>query len=86
MTAERPDLHSYLEASAAAAPESIAVEELGEVRIDYASLDALSDRVRDRLVALGVGPGDRVGMCLPKTIDAVAVIFCVLQHRIVYGR
>lgn len=84
MTAERPDLHSYLEASAAAAPESIAVEEPGEVRIDYASLDALSDRVRDRLVALGVGPGDRVGMCLPKTIDTVAVIYGVLKCGAAY--
>ncbi len=78
------DLHGYLEASARATPDAIALEESGDARIDYQDLDALSDRVRDRLIFQGVGPGDRVGLCLPKTIDTVAAIFGILKCGAAY--
>jgi len=65
----------YLSAGLAARPDHAAVEEPGRGRLSYRELASLSDRLRDRLVALGVRPGDRVGICLPKSIDAVAAIF-----------
>lgn len=53
-------------------------------RITYAELDRLSDRVRDRLVHLGVGSGDRVGLQLHKSIDGVAAIFGILKAGAAY--
>ena len=48
-------------------------------RMDYATLERLSDRTRDRLAAFGVRRGDRVGVYLSKSADAVAVIFGILK-------
>jgi amino acid adenylation domain-containing protein len=77
-------LHQYLSASARRRPDHVAVEEESGVGIPYRDLDALSDRVRDRLARLGVRSGDRVGLCLPKTIDAVAAIFGILKAGAAY--
>ncbi|MFN8019604.1 MAG: AMP-binding protein [Acidimicrobiales bacterium] len=41
-------------------------------RWSYADLDAAADRAAHALVALGVGPGDRVGASLPNEADVVA--------------
>ena len=48
------------------------------------SLDRLSDQLRDRLAALGVGRGDRVGIYLRKSVDAVAAIFGILKTGAAY--
>ena len=78
-------LHDYLEASARRCAGRDAVEEAqGERRISYAALDAVSDRLRDRLVASGVQRGDRVGICLNKSIDAGASIFGILKAGAAY--
>jgi amino acid adenylation domain-containing protein len=52
--------------------DHVAVEDPPTGQITYRDLAALSDRVRDRLVALGVRRGDRVGVYVRKSIDAVA--------------
>ena len=65
-------LHDVLSRSAAVHPERVAVREPAGASLTYRQLDELSDRLRDRLVALGVGRGDRVGIHLRKSIDAVA--------------
>ena len=44
----------------------------------------MSDRLRDRLRAMGVRPGDRVGIYLRKSIDAVAAIFGILKAGAAY--
>jgi len=63
----------------------VAVREPGGAgRITYRELAALSDRVRDRLLRLGVRPGDRVGIYLAKSIDSVAVIFGILKAGAAY--
>lgn len=80
----RVALHRTLGDSARRSPERIAVEEESGSAIRYRELDALSDRVRDRLVHSGVGPGDRIGVCLPKTIDGVAAIFGILKTGAAY--
>lgn len=72
-------LHRLLDAAAAQFPERIAVEEAEAGAIRYAELARLSDRVRDRLRAFGVQPGDRVGLCLAKSADTVAAIFGILK-------
>ncbi len=44
----------------------------------------MSDRVRDRLHARGVRPGDRVGLYMRKSIDAVATLYGVLKAGAAY--
>lgn len=77
-------LHLLLENSARLYRDRIAIEEQPEGAITYQELAALSDRLRDRLQALGVGPGDRVGIYLRKSIDAVAAIFGILKAGAAY--
>ncbi|MGH7474851.1 MAG: amino acid adenylation domain-containing protein [Longimicrobiales bacterium] len=72
-------LCTLLTVAARRRPEQVAIEEPGCGDITYAALDALSDRVCAWLVARGVAPGDRVGLALGKSIDAVAAIFGILK-------
>lgn len=77
-------LHQAFCDAAARYPSRVAVVEPGYGEITYQDLAALSDRVRDRLHALGVQPGDRVGIYLSKSIDAVAVICGILKAGAAY--
>src|SRR5215216_6314834 len=77
-------LHQLLVVSAQQYPDRIAVEETDAGAITYHDLNQLSDRLRDRLTQLGVCPGDRVGIYLRKSIDAVASIFGILKAGAVY--
>src|SRR5687767_14757499 len=74
----------FLTASAARRPSHIAVEEPPEGAISYAALDKLSDRVRDRLLLMGVTRGDRVAVCLRKSIDAYAAILGAMKAGAAY--
>jgi L-proline---[L-prolyl-carrier protein] ligase len=77
-------LHQLLDQSAASWPERVAVAEVDGAAITYRALAALADGVRQRIRAIGVGPGDRVGIHLRKSIDAVAAIFGVLKAGAAY--
>src|SRR5215469_4433174 len=77
-------LHYLLDNSARSLPEHVAVVEPGRATIDYSDLTILSDCVRDRLIHLGVCRGDRVGIYLRKSIDAVAAIFGALKAGAAY--
>jgi len=55
-----------------------------DTTLTYAELGCLVQRVGDALVAAGVRPGDRVGLCLPKSIDAVAVAIGTMMVGAVY--
>ncbi|MGF1607824.1 MAG: amino acid adenylation domain-containing protein [Kiloniellales bacterium] len=85
MTMPPRGLHQLLAASAARRADKVAVvEAASRHQITYQRLDALSDRLRDRLLAAGVRPGDRVGICLRKSIDSVAAIFGILKAGAAY--
>jgi amino acid adenylation domain-containing protein len=77
-------LHRLLVLSAQKYPDRVAVEETADGAITYHDLNQLSDRLRDRLIHLGVRPGDRVGIYLRKSVDAVASIFGILKAGAVY--
>jgi amino acid adenylation domain-containing protein len=76
-------LHGYLDHSVARFASKTAIREPGGA-ITYGELGELSDRLRNRLVHLGVRPGDRVGIYLGKSIDTVAVIFGILKTGAAY--
>src|SRR5262245_52031664 len=77
-------LHAHFVAAGQQFPDRIAVIEPGYGTISYRELAALSDRLRDRLHAVGVRPGDRVGIYMRKSIDAVAAIYGVLKVGAAY--
>ncbi len=77
-------LHQFLENSAQHHPDKIAIEDPGHGAITYQELNRLSDKVRNRLVQRGVGPGVRVGIYLSKSIDSVAAIMGTLKTGAAY--
>jgi amino acid adenylation domain-containing protein len=77
-------LHELLDRSAQNHPDNVVVDESGDKTITYQNLVTLSNHLRDRLCHLGVQPGDRVGIYLHKSIDAVASIFGVLKTGAAY--
>jgi amino acid adenylation domain-containing protein len=77
-------LHAAFIRAASEFPDSTAVVEPGEGSVSYRELANLSDRVRDRLHASGVRPGDRVGIYLHKSIDTVATIYGILKLGAAY--
>lgn len=77
-------LHEAFVRAATRHGERIAVVEPGHGEITYAALASLAEAMRDRLHALGVRPGDRVGVYLPKSIDTVAAIYGILEVGAAY--
>lgn len=77
-------LQTRFAASARQWAQRVALVEPGAGALSYAELDALSDRVRDRLLAWGLRPGDRVGLCMLKSANSVAVILGVLKAGAAY--
>ncbi len=77
-------LHEPFVAAAARHPERVAIVEPRQGAIRYRDLELLSDRLRDRLRALGVNHGERVGLYLRKSIDAVAAIQGILKSGAAY--
>jgi amino acid adenylation domain-containing protein len=77
-------LHQLLDHSAPRFPDKVAVEESESGNIRYGELALLSDRLRDRLQEMRVRPGDRVGICMRKSSDAVASIFGITKAGAAY--
>jgi L-proline---[L-prolyl-carrier protein] ligase len=77
-------LHQLLDISASRVPDNLAVEESESGRISYRDLGHLSDRLRNRLREIGLGVGDRAGICMRKSADAVASIFGIMKAGAAY--
>ncbi|WP_337175563.1 amino acid adenylation domain-containing protein [Paludisphaera sp.] len=77
-------LSRLLEEAAAAHPGRAAVEDGRGGSLTHAELLRAADRVASRLARWGVGRGDRVGLWLPKSIEAVAAIHGALRAGAVY--
>lgn len=77
-------LEELLTASAARAPERVAISDLGGRNLTFAGLAEAAGELREALVAAGVRPGDRVGMFVPKTLGAVATVYGILGARAAY--
>jgi amino acid adenylation domain-containing protein len=78
-------LHHLIESAVRDHAPAVALIEGGNAtRVDYATLGRVSDRLRNRLVAMGIGRGDRVGIYLRKSADSVAAIFGILKTGAAY--
>lgn len=67
-------IHEFISASASATPEAPALLFKDE-QFTYAQLQAEVDAARDGLLALGIQPGERVGIYLPKQPETVFCLF-----------
>ncbi|HEX2204790.1 MAG TPA: amino acid adenylation domain-containing protein [Longimicrobium sp.] len=66
------------EAQAARTPDAVAAE-YPDASLTYAALDAKANRIARRLAALGVSPGDRVGVVAAASADTIAALAGVLK-------
>lgn len=76
-------IHDLLAAAARSEGSGIAVLD-GERELSYAELDARSSSLAAVLVDRGVQPGDRVGLVLEKSLEAVVAIYGVLKAGAAY--
>jgi amino acid adenylation domain-containing protein len=72
-------LEELLRRTAAQSPSATALIEPSGAAIAYRGLDLYSEAIAEQLAARGVGEGDRVGLCLPKTIAAAASAFGAMK-------
>jgi amino acid adenylation domain-containing protein len=88
MVSTRPiataELSAYFDNSARLFPDHTAIEEPGKGAINYRELAQLSDRLCNRLRMMGIQHGDRVGIYLHKSIEAVASILGILKCGAAY--
>ena len=77
-------LEDLLEQSAQTHPENDAVFEPNGRRITHKDLKIYADKIHQELADIGIQRGDRVGLCLNKSIDAVASIFGILKLGCAY--
>jgi amino acid adenylation domain-containing protein len=71
-------IHALFEAQAARTPDAVAVS-AGEARLTYGELDRKSNRLANRLRALGIGPEVPVAVCMERTPDLVVALYGVLK-------
>jgi len=76
-------LFQYLEDSARAAPARLAVID-AERNLSYGELDAASNQVARALREQGIGRGDRVGLHLDKSLEAVVGLFGIMKAGAAY--
>ena len=76
-------IHGALTAAAQRWPDRVAVRAEGR-SLTYGGLDVAADRVAGALAAMGVTVGDRVGLYLSKTVEAVAAIYGILRSGAAY--
>ncbi|MFI5836251.1 amino acid adenylation domain-containing protein [Micromonospora sp. NPDC051300] len=76
-------LHLMVVAQAARTPDAEAVRH-GDTALSYRDLDRAANRLARVLLARGVGRGDRVGVCLPRTPELVVALLAVLRAGAAY--
>lgn len=75
-----PPVIDLFEAAARAHPGRVAVEHVGPGgSTTYAGLDASANHLAHRLRAAGIGPGDIVGLALPRGVDYIVAMLAVLK-------
>ncbi|MGS0897473.1 amino acid adenylation domain-containing protein, partial [Burkholderia stagnalis] len=82
----RADLTALFEAQADRTPDAVAVVhgDDGPQSLTYRELDRRTNRLARHLRALGVTEGSRVGMCLPRGIDAIVTVLAIVKSGAAY--
>lgn len=76
-------LQQAVTAQADKQPERLAVQ-CGSESISYGALDAQSDQLARMLLEIGCRQGDRVGLLMPKSVDAIVAILACLKADCIY--
>ncbi|GAA1184585.1 non-ribosomal peptide synthetase [Streptomyces hebeiensis] len=69
-------LHHVFEAACDRTPDATALE-CGQRTLTYAELDARANQLAHHLRALGIGPGSRVGILLPRSVETYVSLLAV---------
>jgi amino acid adenylation domain-containing protein len=77
-------LHAPLDSSVERYPEKIAIVEPGHAAVAYRDVGRITDRLRDRLIHMGIRPGERVGLYLHKSVDSILALFGILKAGAAY--
>lgn len=64
-------------------PDHLAIEG-GERALTYVQLDRLSDALAAHFDSLGIKLGDRLGVCLPRSIELVATLLAAVKMGVCY--
>ncbi len=81
---EARHLSALLPRACATRPDHPAVEDEHGRTLRFAELDRVADRLAARLDRWGVGRGDRVGLFLPKGLEAVGAVHGILRSGAAY--
>ncbi|QBF26728.1 amino acid adenylation domain-containing protein [Pseudomonas tructae] len=76
-------LHTLFEAYAALSPDATAVVH-GQLQWSYQQLEQRANRLAHHLLALGVCPGDRIALLLPRGMDLLAAQLAASKCAAVY--
>ena len=76
-------LHQLFEAQAEKTPEAIALV-CGDERLTYSELNTRANQLAHHLQRLGIGPEDRVGVCLRRTPSMLIAILGTLKAGAAY--
>ena len=83
--ATRPHaLHELLEQAAQRTPEATALVDTHDRELSYRQLNDLASQMAAALIAKGVKPGDRVGVCMPKSANSVISVLGALKAGAAY--
>ncbi|MFP3334190.1 AMP-binding protein, partial [Pseudomonas sp. SIMBA_064] len=76
-------VHALVEAQAARTPQAAALVQDGQV-LSYGELNRSANRLAHHLIERGVKVGDRVALCLPRTLERVLALLAVLKAGAAY--
>lgn len=76
-------VHNFLEQSAARTPTKVGLVCDGR-RLTYGQIDEMANQLANALIAFGVHRGDRVGVYLNNSVEAVVGIFGILKAGAVF--
>ncbi|GAA2581470.1 amino acid adenylation domain-containing protein [Actinomadura fulvescens] len=72
-------IHELVERQVDATPDAAALVFEDEAELTYRELDDRANRLAHHLRALGIGPEDRVGVCLRRSPEMVVAVLAVLK-------
>jgi nonribosomal peptide synthetase DhbF len=78
-----PTLPELFELQAARVPDAPALL-CGPHSLSYAALNRRANQLAHHLIALGIGPEDRVALCLPRSLDMVGTLLGILKAGAAY--